>query len=231
MEQPDNKLAARAARIVERALSMESPRCDRRHHVQPRRLCPVGQGISGRSVPRCSSAAPQRCRGQRGLSVLDAVLLCALQRGLTTEMARSKPPLQKSHRTCARPQFERIALLLQGGGALGSYQAGVYQALAEADLHPDWVAGISIGAINSALIAGNPAREAASSVCGSSGSRCRVPPVRPAGPARSETRAIWRAALSTRCAPWAILLGGAPQFFAPAAGAAVPACARQRPRR
>jgi NTE family protein len=56
----------------------------------------------------------------------------------------------------ARPNFERIALLLQGGGALGSYQAGVYQALAEADLHPHWVAGISIGAINSALIAGNP---------------------------------------------------------------------------
>jgi len=55
-----------------------------------------------------------------------------------------------------RTPFERVALLLQGGGALGSYQAGVYQALAEADLHPDWVAGISIGAINSALIAGNP---------------------------------------------------------------------------
>ena len=54
-----------------------------------------------------------------------------------------------------RTQFEQIALLLQGGGALGSYQAGVYQALAEADLHPDWVAGISIGAINSAIIAGN----------------------------------------------------------------------------
>ena len=55
-----------------------------------------------------------------------------------------------------RPPFERIALLLQGGGALGAYQAGVYQALAEADLQPDWVAGISIGAINSAIIAGNP---------------------------------------------------------------------------
>jgi NTE family protein len=54
-----------------------------------------------------------------------------------------------------RTPFERIALLLQGGGALGSYQAGVYQALAEADLHPNWVAGISIGAINSAIIAGN----------------------------------------------------------------------------
>ncbi len=55
-----------------------------------------------------------------------------------------------------RPAFERIALLLQGGGALGSYQGGVYQALAEANLHPDCVAGISIGAINAALIAGNP---------------------------------------------------------------------------
>jgi NTE family protein len=58
-----------------------------------------------------------------------------------------------------RPNFERIALLLQGGGALGSYQAGVYEALAEADLHPHWVAGISIGAINSALIAGNRPKE------------------------------------------------------------------------
>src|SRR5437773_5211167 len=55
-----------------------------------------------------------------------------------------------------RPPFESIALLLQGGGALGAYQAGVYQALSEANLHPDWVAGISIGAINSAIIAGNP---------------------------------------------------------------------------
>jgi NTE family protein len=54
-----------------------------------------------------------------------------------------------------RPPFECIALLLQGGGALGSYQAGVYSALAEAELQPDWVAGISIGAINGALIAGN----------------------------------------------------------------------------
>jgi len=55
-----------------------------------------------------------------------------------------------------RPPFEQIVLLLQGGGALGAYQAGVYEALAEAGLHPDWVAGISIGAINAALIAGNP---------------------------------------------------------------------------
>ena len=44
--------------------------------------------------------------------------------------------------------FERVALLLQGGGALGSYQAGVYQAMAEGKVHPDWVAGISIGAVS-----------------------------------------------------------------------------------
>ena len=61
----------------------------------------------------------------------------------------------KRPRVLARPPFECIALLLQGGGALGSYQAGVYAALAEAKLYPDWVAGISIGAINGALIAGN----------------------------------------------------------------------------
>jgi NTE family protein len=50
----------------------------------------------------------------------------------------------------------QVVLVLQGGGALGSYQAGVYQALHEAGLEPDWVIGTSIGAINASLIAGNP---------------------------------------------------------------------------
>ena len=50
---------------------------------------------------------------------------------------------------------KKVALVLQGGGALGSYQAGVYEALAGSDYPPDWIAGISIGAINAALIAGN----------------------------------------------------------------------------
>ena len=54
-------------------------------------------------------------------------------------------------------KYERIALCLQGGGALGAYQGGVYQALDEAGVRPTWVAGISIGAINAAIIAGNPA--------------------------------------------------------------------------
>ena len=52
--------------------------------------------------------------------------------------------------------FDCVALVLQGGGALGAYQAGVYEALAEASIHPDWIAGMSIGAINAAIIAGNP---------------------------------------------------------------------------
>jgi NTE family protein len=56
-----------------------------------------------------------------------------------------------------RPErCDRVALVLQGGGALGAYQAGVYQALHEAGVEPDWVCGVSIGAINSAIIAGNP---------------------------------------------------------------------------
>ena len=50
---------------------------------------------------------------------------------------------------------EKIVLVLQGGGALGAYQAGAYEGLSEAGLMPDWIAGISIGAINGALIAGN----------------------------------------------------------------------------
>jgi NTE family protein len=50
----------------------------------------------------------------------------------------------------------RPVLVLQGGGALGAYQAGVFEALAEAGVHPSWLAGISIGALNAALIAGNP---------------------------------------------------------------------------
>jgi NTE family protein len=63
---------------------------------------------------------------------------------------------RRRHTALKRPPFESITLLLQGGGALGAYQGGVYQALSEAHLEPDWVAGISIGAMNAALIAGNP---------------------------------------------------------------------------
>ena len=52
-------------------------------------------------------------------------------------------------------RYERVALMLQGGGALGSYQVGVYKALADAECMPNWICGVSIGAINGAIIAGN----------------------------------------------------------------------------
>src|SRR5262245_55082525 len=61
---------------------------------------------------------------------------------------RATPPRPASY-------DKKVGLVLQGGGALGSYQAGVYEALAASEYMPDWVAGISIGAINAAIIAGN----------------------------------------------------------------------------
>jgi NTE family protein len=70
------------------------------------------------------------------------------------KVPQPKAPLIKE---AWRPErCDRVALVLQGGGALGAYQAGVYQAMHEAGLEPDWVSGVSIGAINSAIIAGNP---------------------------------------------------------------------------
>ena len=64
-------------------------------------------------------------------------------------------PAEAASPAATRREARQIALVLQGGGALGSYQAGVYEALSGAGYAPDWVAGISIGAINAALIAGN----------------------------------------------------------------------------
>ena len=58
-------------------------------------------------------------------------------------------------RSLGRALPGQVVLVLQGGGALGSYQAGVYQALHEAGIEPDWIIGTSIGAINASLIAGN----------------------------------------------------------------------------
>lgn len=107
----------------------------------------------------------------------------------------------------ARP--DKIALVLQGGGAMGSYQAGVYDALAEVDYLPDWVAGISIGAINAAIIAGNPPET-------------RVDQLRAFWQQITETAAGWPmgpfdgpAALAQKAAAQAALLFGQPGFFSP----------------
>lgn len=65
-----------------------------------------------------------------------------------SKSAPDRTPLDKT-------ALGQVVLVFQGGGALGAYQAGVYQALQEAGVEPDWVIGTSIGAINAALIAGN----------------------------------------------------------------------------
>ena len=78
----------------------------------------------------------------------------------------------------------QVVLVLQGGGALGAYQIGVYQALHEAGIELDWIIGTSIGAINAALIAGNTperridALQEFGGACGATGSRttCRLGP-------------------------------------------------------
>jgi len=126
----------------------------------------------------------------------------------------SRPPKLKSHRIDQRPPFDRVVLLLQGGGALGSYQAGVYQALAEANLHPDWVAGISIGAINSAIIAGNPPErrierlrefwEAVSS-----------PPFGIPAALGGDIKGEVARRMVNQMRAFGVLLGGAPGFFTP----------------
>src|SRR6516165_5477191 len=130
------------------------------------------------------------------------------------QTAHRWPVRRKTHVTTQRTPFERIALLLQGGGALGSYQAGVYQALAEANLHPDWVAGISIGAINSALIAGNhPDRRV---------ERLRefwetvsAPPFGMPYIAALEGRDEFTHGVINQVRSWGALVGGAPGFFQP----------------
>jgi NTE family protein len=71
---------------------------------------------------------------------------------MNDEMPANMPAAGK-----ARSIKQQVVLVLQGGGALGAYQAGVYQALLDGGIEPHWVIGTSIGAINGALIAGNPA--------------------------------------------------------------------------
>ena len=127
----------------------------------------------------------------------------------------SLQPKLKSHRGLPRPPFERVALLLQGGGALGAYQGGVYQALSEADLHPDWVAGISIGAINSSLIAGN-APEHRVAALRRFWETVSEPPMRqlswfPMFPARGDAGRL----VQNQASALGTLMFGAPGFFTP----------------
>src|SRR5262245_44475943 len=73
--------------------------------------------------------------------------------GQTTAVAGE--PAASGQMQAAHATHDQTVLVFQGGGALGAYQAGVYQALHEAGIESDWIIGTSIGAINASLIAGN----------------------------------------------------------------------------
>jgi NTE family protein len=114
------------------------------------------------------------------------------------------PPRPKSY-------DKTVGLVLQGGGALGSYQAGVYEALARSEYLPDWVAGISIGAVNAAIIAGN-APEHRLERLGTFWDEVTAPTAvwsGDYGAAASEVR--------RRASSLAALMFGQPSFFAPLA--------------
>jgi NTE family protein len=125
-----------------------------------------------------------------------------------------------------RPQVEsakrpigQVVLVFQGGGALGAYQAGVYQALHEDGIEPDWIIGTSIGAINASLIAGNTPAD-------------RLPALEEFW-RRVQRKEIWSPfswpGLADTASYWSTVLGGIPGFFAPNPLASLGAHARLEP--
>src|SRR5215470_6176884 len=109
-----------------------------------------------------------------------------------------------------RPErCDRVALVLQGGGALGAYQAGVYQAMHEARLEPDWVSGVSIGAINAAIIAGNPPHRRVSQLrtFWEQITDRKIWPFTPDGDVFRKAR--------NAASSWLTMMSGQPGFFAP----------------
>jgi NTE family protein len=112
------------------------------------------------------------------------------------DVAAAQKPTQKQRQT---------VLVFQGGGALGAYQAGVYQALHEGGIEPDWIIGTSIGAINASLIAGNEPENRLDRL-EEFWRRMRS----------KEVRAFWTwPGLSDTTAYWSTVLGGIPGFFEP----------------
>ena len=100
----------------------------------------------------------------------------------------------------------QIVLVLQGGGALGAYQVGVYQALHEAGVEPDWIIGTSIGAINASLIAGNEPQDRLDAAGGV---------LEPDGAASDlESCPAWTG-IPGALSYWSTIIGGIPGFFEP----------------
>lgn len=131
--------AARAAEPPQREPERRTPA-----KRDPKPATPAKQDPPAKAPPRREppKPPPKQAAGQRAPS-RQAASRAAKVAG---ERIRAQAPVLP----------ENIALVLQGGGALGAYQAGVYQGLYESGIAPNWIAGISIGAFNTAIIAGNP---------------------------------------------------------------------------
>lgn len=132
-------------------------------------------------------------------------------RGVKRKQARSAPGQIEA------PPYDVVALVLQGGGALGAYQAGVYEGLHEAGIRPTWLAGISIGALNTAVIAGSPEAQRVDRLREFWERICAAPVEWPASeglaealPFAFDTRSVHNAAAAMRA-----LFQGQPGFFKP----------------
>jgi len=118
----------------------------------------------------------------------------------------SKAMIQKAVNEFRASASGQVVLVLQGGGALGAYQVGVYEALHEAKVEPDWIIGTSIGAINASIIAGNEPQDRLTKL-NEFWSRMERPSAWPVVPAWTGISDTW--------SYWSTLVRGIPGFFEP----------------
>jgi NTE family protein len=121
-------------------------------------------------------------------------------------MSMSKAMVQRAVDEFRSKSKGQVVLVLQGGGALGAYQVGVYEALHEAGVEPDWIIGTSIGAINASIIAGNKPQDRLSKL-NEFWNRMERPSTWPFAPAWTGVSDTW--------SYWSTLFRGIPGFFEP----------------
>jgi NTE family protein len=121
-------------------------------------------------------------------------------------MSMSKRMVQRAVDEFRSKLKGQVVLVLQGGGALGAYQVGVYEALHEAGVEPDWIIGTSIGAINASIIAGNKPQDRLAKL-NEFWNRMERPGIWPFAPAWTGVSDTW--------SYWSTLVRGIPGFFEP----------------
>jgi NTE family protein len=121
-------------------------------------------------------------------------------------MSMSKGMVQRAVDEFRSKSKGQVVLVLQGGGALGAYQVGVYEALHEAGIEPDWIIGTSIGAINASIIAGNKPQDRLAKL-NEFWNRMERPSIWPFAPAWTGVSDTW--------SYWSTLFRGIPGFFEP----------------